>query len=630
MCGICGVIGRDIHNLPENFAASIIVEGLDILKNRGYDSVGICTLNENGLEIRKDAGKIHEINKRFSLDQMKGYVGIGHTRWATHGAANKVNAHPHLDCTGTIAVAHNGIIDNFADLRKKLEESGHKFESRTDTEIFAHLVEEKMKTGLDFEGSFKSACRNITGANALVSISTHSPETIFAFKCESPLVIGIGHEANFVTSDYYSAYRHVSEKNNGNGGLFVPLNDGEIASITPREYRIERLNGTVVDKKPESVKLNLEFALTGGFSSITEEEIHQQPETCKKSFYTQQPYLEKVVNGLVGKKRVYAVAAGTAKYAVQVASWTFPRLTKIDLKPVTSSQFEYLEDEFSPDDAMIVVSQSGETRDTLRPIKSAKSVGMEVYGITNVPGSQLTREVDSYILQQCGPEKAVASTKAFTSQVIVLNRLALALGKAQGKITEQQFNEEMSKLYRTPDLVKQVLVNLKDQVRETAVRFSDRGSFVFLGRGQNYVVAKEGRLKLQELTYKSVMAYASGESKHGFIAVVEHGFPEIIIAPPDKTRAGILGNIQEMKSREAHLIVMGKYDDHEIKEMLDPKTDVYWEMPQTHPINSTVVYTIPLQLFATYMALHLRNQNPVRYAGTPDQPRNLAKTVTVI
>jgi glucosamine--fructose-6-phosphate aminotransferase (isomerizing) len=630
MCGIAGVCPNCLDSASENFASLKIVSALEILKNRGYDSIGIATLNGTGIEIRKKAGKIQQLKEELFLDQMKGRIGIGHTRWATHGSPTDVNAHPHLDCNGEIAVVQNGVIDNFHILKDELVQKGHQFKSATDTEVFAHLVEELMSQGNSYQNAFRLASNKITGPNAIVAISPHFSDGLLAFKNESPLVIGVGHEALFFTSDYYSAYQHVSARSNGDGGQFVPLENGEIATISSNGYSIKKLDGTEIFRKPQFVKLNLEYALTGGFPSITEEEIFQQPETCKRAYFTQQKYLETVVKNLVNTKRILGIAAGTAGYACEDAAWVFPELTNTQFTPIVASQFEYLKEELSPeDDVLLAVSQSGETRDTLRPIEIAKQSGLKTYGITNVPGSELTRQVDHYVLQQSGPEIGVASTKAFTSQVMVLERLALSLGREQGKISQERYDEQMGYLLQTPDLVKQTLVDLRDQVKETAYRFAKNEAFAFLGRGRNYVLAREGRLKLQELTYKYVMGYPAGESKHGFIAVAEPGFAEVIIAPRDETHTGILGNIQEMKARGAHMIVLGEKDDTEIQKMLNPQTDVYFGMPKTHPMNKTVVYAVPLQLFATYMSYRLKELDPSRYAGTPDQPRNLAKSVTV-
>jgi len=630
MCGIIGVCPRCIDALPENFAASRIVPGLKILEYRGYDSVGVATLNDNHIEVRKDAGKIDKIRKELYLDRMHGFVGIGHTRWATHGAPTKVNAHPHLDCTGTIAIAQNGIIDNFVSLREGLKEKGHEINSRTDAEVFAHLVEELMKGGSDFASAFKSATSRITGPNAIVAISSKSPQIVLGYKNESPLVIGVGDDAFFLASDIYSIYQHISQKNDGTGGRVVQMRHHEIAILTPSGYSIEKLNGGQTHPSIELVTLNIENVSRGGFPSLMEKEIFEQPQTLKRSFYTQKEYLNKVVEGLKNVERIIAVAAGTAYYACDDAAYTFRDLTDIDFHPVISSEFKHMPTKISPEkDAIIAVSQSGQTIDTLRPIENAKKRGLKTYGITNVPGSELTRYVDSYILQNCGPEIAVPSTKSLTSQMMILKLLALSLGLETGEINEREYQEGTQHLYNAPDLVKEVLITARNQIRETAARFSYKESFAFLGRGRSEVMGKEGRLKLQEVTYKSVIAYPAGESKHGFIAVVEEGYPIIFVAPYDETRDDILGNVQEMKARGAHLIVFGYEKDNELREMLNPKTDVYIGMPLTHRLNSSIVYTVPLQLLANDMALHLRGLNPTYYGDTPDQPRNLAKSVTV-
>lgn len=635
MCGIIGICVKCIDNLPENFAASRIIAGLKILEYRGYDSVGVATLNNNRIEVRKNAGKIDKVREELSLDQMVGYIGIGHTRWATHGAATQVNAHPHLDCTGTIAVVQNGIIDNFVYLKERLQAKGHSFKSETDTEVFSHLVEDLMECGNSFESAFKSAASQITGPNAIVAISSREPEMVLGFKKESPLAIGVGDQAYFFTSDKYAIYQHILE-NNGMGRV-VHMEDGEIAKITPAGYVIEKLNGGPVQREVSFVKLDISNVSRGGFQSLMEKEIFEQPQTLKRAYYVQQQSLDEIVRGLRDVERIWGVGAGTAFYGCDAASYTFEDLTKIEFIPVISSEFNYKSKQLSPEkDALIAVSQSGETIDTLRSVKIAKEKGIKTYGITNVPASELTRIVDKYIIQNCGPELAVASTKSFTSQVMILNKLALYLAKERGEISEADFKEYMKHLYETPDLVKKVLVTVRDQIRETAVRFSDKHSFAFLGRGRNTVVAKEGRLKLQELTYKTVIEYPAGESKHGFIAVVEDGYPVVFVAPYDETREDILGNVQEMKARGAHLIVLGRYDDKELQkeifnssQELSTKTHVYIGMPDTRPINSSIVYTVPLQLLANDMALHLKKLNPIYYGDTPDKPRNLAKSVTV-
>ena len=606
MCGIFGCILRTSE------AAPAIRKGLKKLEYRGYDSVGIATLQENQLFIKKDCGKIDDVHAIHNLDALSGRLGIGHTRWATHGAPYKVNAHPHTDCNNQIAVVHNGIIENFAELKTELQESGHTFRSKTDTEVIPHLIEQKLKEGLSLVDAVRETVKRLDGSYALAVISVKEPDKIVCARKESPLVLGIAEDSLYVASDIPA---FLSETNKS-----VVVEDGELVVLTYKGYEIRKiLDWKVVTREPEIIDWAPEMAEKQGYPHFMLKEIHEQPLRLRNTLRLQDQYLELMTTFLDRAGEVFLVACGTSYHACLAASYMFSKLSFLATHPVVASEFvEQHGKSVNIDSTLLVVSQSGETADTLEAVESARLRAATVLGLTNVVGSTLTRVARVYIGQQSGPEIGVAATKTFTSQLSVLSQLAIRLAKKRGKISHVEIEDIEEKLEQIPDIVERVIQSQEEKVKQLAKKYRGKKAFFFLGRGISSAVALEGRLKLMEIAYVPSIAYPAGESKHGPISLIEPGFPVVFICPKDGTHKTIISNIMEMKARGASIIVIVEKGDEEIKKLADDYIEIETELPE---ILSPIPFVTPLQLFAYYMAIECKRD--------PDMPRNLAKSVTV-
>jgi len=606
MCGIFGCI------LKTGQAAPVIHEGLKKLEYRGYDSVGIATIDDGNISLKKDSGKIDEVHQWHNLDDMPGRLGVGHTRWATHGAPYQENAHPHTDCKNQIAVVHNGIIENFAELKSELVEKGHIFKSKTDTEVIAHLVEEKLKKLSSFVEAVRETVKMLEGSYALAIISVAEPNKIVCARKESPLVVGVADDSLYVASDV-PAFLSKTNKS-------LVIENGEIVVLSDNGYQIHKIGDwQSVIRKPELIEWAPEAAEKQGYPHFMLKEIHEQPIRLRDTLRLQDKYLELMTTFLDRAGEVFLVACGTSYHACLAASYLFSKLSFLATHPVIASEFvEQHGKSVNIDSTLLVVSQSGETADTLEAVESARLRAATVLGLTNIVGSTLTRVSRVYIVQQSGPEIGVAATKTFTSQISVLSQLAIRLAKKRGKVSHTEIEDLEESLERIPDIAEEIIETKEQKVKELAKKYGNQKCFFFLGRGMASAVALEGKLKLMEISYIPSLAYPAGESKHGPISLIESGFPVIFICPRDSTRRSIIGNIMEMKARGASIIAIIEKDDEEIKKLADDYIEIDTGLPE---VLSPIPFVIPLQLFAYYMSIERGND--------PDKPRNLAKSVTV-
>jgi glucosamine--fructose-6-phosphate aminotransferase (isomerizing) len=608
MCGIFGCI------LKEGSAAPLIHSSLKRLEYRGYDSVGIATISCGKIFMKKDQGKIDDVHRIVDLDDLPGKVGIGHTRWATHGAPLKVNSHPHTDCTGEIVVVHNGIIENFLELKEELEEKGHNFVSKTDTEVMAHLIEElrKQNPQLDFTHAVIESLKRIDGSYAFAIISTQEPDKIVCARNESPLVLGINGKGVFCASDI-PAFLEVTNKS-------VMINNGELVVLRADGYEIMKISdGSPISRDPITVEWTAEMAVKQGYPHFMLKEIHEQPQTLRNTLRIQDHYLDLLSTFLDRANEVFLVACGTSYHACLAASYMFSKLAFLPTYPVYASEFlEQHGKSVNIDSTILAVSQSGETADTLSAVTCAQQRAATVLSLTNVIGSTMTRVSRVYIGTQAGPEIGVAATKTFTSQLSVLAQLALKLSKKRGKISQDEIDSLQEKLAKLPEYVETIVSSQEQKIKEIAKKYVNSKVFFFLGRGISTATAFEGRLKLMEIAYIPSIAFPAGESKHGPISLIEDGFPVVFICPRDDTHRTVIGNIMEMKARGAHIIAVVEEGDQDIKALADDYIEVPKGIP---PVLSPIPFAIPLQLLAYYTALEK--------GYDPDMPRNLAKSVTV-
>jgi glucosamine--fructose-6-phosphate aminotransferase (isomerizing) len=598
--------------LESGKAAPVLYEALKHLEYRGYDSVGEATVHEGKLYVRKDCGKVDEVHAKLDLMGLPGRLGIGHTRWATHGAPSQANAHPHADCEGTIAVAHNGIIENFSALRAELEDRGHIFRSKTDTEVIPHLIEESMRGGLNFADAVRESLRRIEGSYAIVGICAREPGVMVCARKESPLMIGVGDGAIYCASDIPAFLPWTNR--------VVALRDGEIAVISEGRFEIRDIvEGKVVEREPEEVEWTMEMAVKRGYPHFMLKEIHEQPEALRNTLRIQEPYLDLMTTFIDRAREVYLVACGTSYHACLAAAHMFSKLAFRSAQPVIASEFiQQCGDSVGIDSTVLAVSQSGETADVLAAVMHASRRAATVLGLTNVIGSTLTRVSRAYVCQQSGPEIGVAATKTYTSQLLALAEIAIRLGEKRGKLALQEAKSLRRKLGEIPDVVRLVIERREEEIRALAKKYRDRKCFYFLGRGMSTSTAAEGCLKLLEVAYVPSLAYPAGESKHGPISLIEEGFPVVFICPNDTTRKEMIGNIMEMKARGADIIAIIEEGDEEIKKLADDCVEIPKGVPE---VLTPIPFVIPLQLFAYYMALE--------QGCDPDMPKNLAKSVTV-
>lgn len=606
MCGIFGTV------LRKGNVAPMILDGLGRLEYRGYDSTGVATIDNGVLQVRKDAGKIKEVADRLHISEMKGKVGMGHTRWATHGAPNMINAHPHTDSKGRIAVIHNGVIENFMELKQELLDKGHSFVSKTDTEVIPHLIDEEMKNDVGLAEATIRSLRRLNGSYAVVVLSSIEPDKIVCARQESPLVLGVSKDGTFCASDAPAIRPYTNQ--------VVYLHNGEMATLDVDGYKIQKVSdGSAIERMPEEITWTLEMAQKQDYPHFMLKEIYEQPTSLANGLRLQDKYVDLLTMFLDRGKEVFLVSAGTSQHSCIAGSYIFSQIARLTTYPVVSSEFvERYGSTVGIDSIVLAVSQSGETYDTLNAVDHARMRAATVLGLTNTVGSTLTRVARAYVIQQSGPEIGVAATKTFTSQVLVLTQMAMRLAKLRGKLSQDELDEYDENLHKIPGLVESVLKNTIDKVKEIAGREVDSRLFLFLGRGISSATAMEGRLKLLEITYIPSLAYPAGESKHGPISIVEQDTSCVFVCPRGRTHADVIGSIMEMKARGAKIISICEEGDTHVKEL----SDDFIEMPKGIPeLLSPIPYVVPLQLLAYEIA--------VLKGLDPDMPRNLAKSVTV-
>ncbi len=609
MCGIVGYIG-------DRQAVPLLLDGLRRLEYRGYDSAGVSVVVDDRLETRKTAGKISRLERVLQDGgSPSGTCGIAHTRWATHGAPNTTNAHPHSDCTGRFAVVHNGIIENAGTLRRKLEELGHEFRTETDTEAIAHLIEEAYDGNL--EEAVRAALRQVEGTYGIAVLCCDEPQKIVAARRGSPLLLGIGERDEYYVASDVAAILAQTRK-------VVYLDDGEIAVLTPQGFETLSLKGDVITKEIQHVSWDLDAIEKGGHDHFMLKEIFEQPETLRNAMRGR--LLEDDGNVKLGGvtlsndellriKNITITACGTSWHSGLIGEYLLEELARIPVEVEYASEFRYRNPVIGEDTLVIAISQSGETADTLAALREAKQRGAKVMGIVNVVGSTIARETDFGIYLHAGPEIGVASTKAFTSQVLVLGLFTVMMARLRS-MSILQGREIVAALQRLPEQVEQVL-ELNDAIRELARIYKDATNFLYLGRGLNFPSALEGALKLKEISYIHAEGYPAAEMKHGPIALIDENMPVVVIAPRDGTYNKIVSNIEEVKARGGRVIALVTEGNTE----LGDKVDHLITIPETHEILTPILAAIPLQLLAYHIAV-LRGCNV-------DQPRNLAKSVTV-
>ena len=611
MCGIVGYIG-------EREAQPVLLSGLKRLEYRGYDSSGIALISpkKHSLSIRKSPGKISALEKLVKDKPLSGLIGIAHTRWATHGAPTQANAHPHHDCSGTIAVVHNGIIENYESLKAQLIKEGHVFNSQTDTEVIVHLVE-KFYKNIPLEEAVSKALKLLTGSFAIGVISSKEPNKLIGARLGSPLIVGVGKGENFIASDVPAVLGFTKE--------VIFLDENEIAVLDKDNFKISNLAGKAVFRKATHINWDITQAEKAGFDHFMLKEINEQPKILEslinsrinrgtgKVFFEEQNIPEAKLNAI---REIFIVACGTAYHAGMVAKYALESLCGIPTHIDVSSEFRYRDLLIGPETLVVAISQSGETADTLAGIREAKRRGSTVISICNVLGSTLTRESDGIIYTHAGPEIGVASTKAYTAQLTALYLFAFYLAQIRGLLPEARIKKLLDELRKIPGQQIEILKYSKS-IAALARKHSHLGSFLYLGRNINYPSALEGALKLKEISYIPAEGYAAGEMKHGPIALIDEYRAVVCIAPSSKVYEKMVSNIQEIRSRKGKIIAIATTGDQEIKEL----THEVIYIPKTEEIFSPLLVVLPLQLLAYHIA--------VKRGCDVDQPRNLAKSVTV-
>ena len=613
MCGIIGYIG-------EKQVLPILIDGLRRLEYRGYDSAGVAVVRNGTIELRRSAGKLARLEEVIAGHPIEGAYGIGHTRWATHGRPTEENAHPHRDCTGRIVVVHNGIIENYLELKQLLQQEGHRFVTETDTEIVAHLVEREMKDD-GLENAVRRALLHMRGLFALVLISADDPDKIVTVRNGPPIVVGLGEREFFVASDIPAILAHTRD--------VVFLGDEEMAVITRGGVEFTDYAGRAVSKKSTRVSWDPVMAEKAGYKHFMLKEIFEQPMAVKEtvlgraSLDSGKVFLHEIQipdSVLRDVERVVVLACGTSWHAALVGKFLIEALARVPVDVDYGSEYRYRDPIVSANTLAVVITQSGETADTLAALREAKKKGARSIAVCNVVGSMATRETEGTVLTHAGPEIGVASTKAFTSQLVALHLLAMYLGQIRGTLTPDQARPHLESLMQLPGLLEQTL-KVEPLMEEIAKRFYQRSDFLYLGRGINYPIALEGALKLKEISYIHAEGYPAGEMKHGPIALIDEKMPVVTIAPHDHVFEKMVGNIQEAKARGGSVIALTNDGNDGIHALLDRSQDFLVTVPRSHPLLTPVLMAIPLQLLSYHIA--------VRRGCDVDQPRNLAKSVTV-
>jgi len=613
MCGIVGYIGY-------REAYPIVIKGLKRLEYRGYDSAGVMLYGGSEMKLAKTKGKVSDLEEKSKSIDTSGTIGIGHTRWATHGVPNDVNSHPHFSNSGDLSIIHNGIIENYAPLKVELVKRGYVFQSDTDTEVLVNLIEEiQKKEKLKLGKAVQVALNQVVGAYAIAVFDKKNPDEIVVARLGSPLAIGIGEGEYFIASDASPFIEYTSNA--------VYLEDGEIAIIRlHKPMKVRKIkDDTLVDPYIQELQMNLEQIEKGGYDHFMLKEIFEQPTVIKDTYRGRlnanqgiikmsgvEDNLEKFLNA----DRIIIIACGTSWHAGLVAEYIFEEFTRIPVEVEYASEFRYRNPIINSKDVVIAISQSGETADTMAAIKLAKEKGAFVFGVCNVVGSSISRESHAGAYTHAGPEIGVASTKAFTTQITVLTMIALRLAKAKGTLSHTHFHKYLLELEIIPEKVKEAL-ETNDKAKEIASVFKDSHNCLYLGRGYNFPVALEGALKLKEISYIHAEGYPAAEMKHGPIALIDEHMPVVIIAPKQGHYDKIVSNIQEIKSRSGIIVAVVTKGDTQVREL----ADYIIEIPETSDALSPLITTIPLQLLSYHIAV-MRKCNV-------DQPRNLAKSVTV-
>lgn len=609
MCGIVGYIG-------EKNCVPILLNGLKRLEYRGYDSAGIGILDKNHSIVVKQKGKVSFLEEKVEQLDLESQIGIGHTRWATHGIPNEQNAHPHTNSDGTLFLIHNGIIENYQVLKKGLINIGYNFNSETDSEVVVHLIDNFIKRGYDLTRAVQLALNEVEGTYGLAIVYSSEPDKIVAARKGSPLVVGIGDNENFIASDVSAILAHTKQ--------VIYLEDGEVAVIKKDSFQAKTIYDKDIEKEIHEITMTLDEIDRGGYTHFMLKEIMEQPETVRNSLRgrileeqgtTVLGGLTDVVDQLVNSKRIIITACGTSWHAGLVGEYMFEQFCRIPTEVEYASEFRYRNPIIEKDDAIFFISQSGETADTLAALKEAKMKGALVLGICNVVGSSIARETNAGVYTHAGPEIGVASTKAFTSQLTVLALITLLIArrKTMSRVDGQSIAQELKLL---PEKIEKIL-QLNDEIENIAEEFKDASNFLYLGRGYNFPVALEGALKLKEISYIHAEGYPAAEMKHGPIALIDENMPAVFIAPKDSTYDKIISNIQEVKARGGRIIAIANEDDNEIDKLVDHVIKI----PQTIRMLMPILTVIPLQLLAYHIA--------VKKGLNVDQPRNLAKSVTV-
>jgi glucosamine--fructose-6-phosphate aminotransferase (isomerizing) len=614
MCGIVGYIGY-------REAYPIVIKGLKRLEYRGYDSAGVMLYDGNDIKLCKTKGKVVDLEAKVSKEiSTNGTIGIGHTRWATHGVPNDVNSHPHVSNSGDLVIIHNGIIENYAPLKVELIKRGYVFHSDTDTEVLVNLIEEvQKKEKLKLGKAVQVALNQVFGAYAIAVFDKKNPDEIVVARLGSPLAIGIGEGEYFIASDASPFIEYTSNA--------VYLEDGEMANIRlHKPMKVRKIkDDSLVDPYIQELQMNLEQIEKGGYDHFMLKEIYEQPSVIKDTYrgrlhanegIIQMSGVEDNLEKFLNAERIIIVACGTSWHAGLVAEYIFEEFTRIPVEVEYASEFRYRNPIIGSKDVVIAISQSGETADTMAAIKLAKEKGAFVYGVCNVVGSSISRETNAGSHTHAGPEIGVASTKAFTTQITVLIMMALRLAKAKGTLSKTDFHRYLQELEIIPEKVKEAL-ETNAKAKEIAAIFKNSQNCLYLGRGYNFPVALEGALKLKEISYIHAEGYPAAEMKHGPIALIDEHMPVVIIAPKQGHYDKIVSNIQEIKSRSGIIIAVVTKGDTQVREL----ADYVIEIPETSDALSPLITTIPLQLLSYHIAV-MRGCNV-------DQPRNLAKSVTV-
>jgi glutamine---fructose-6-phosphate transaminase (isomerizing) len=609
MCGIVGYIGT-------NNCVPILINGLKRLEYRGYDSAGIGIINSTKSIILKNKGKVSLLEERVSKVHLESHLGIGHTRWATHGIPNELNAHPHTNTAGNLFIIHNGIIENFQPLKRSLQKLGYQFQSDTDSEVLVHLIDSFLSKNYSLERSVQLCLNEIEGTYGLAVIYAKEPDKLIVARKGSPLVIGVGKGENFIASDVSALLAHTKN--------VIYLEDGELAVITKDSYIVKTIEDEEILKEVHEINMSLEEIDKGGYSHFMLKEIMEQPESVRNSMRgrilleegtSKLGGLVEVLDRLTNSKRILISACGTSWHAALVGEYMLEQFARIPVEVEYASEFRYRNPIIGAEDSVFFISQSGETADTLAALKEAKSNGALVLGICNVVGSTIARESMSGVYIHAGPEIGVASTKAFTSQLVVLALITLLIARRKGMSLEQGriISEELIKL---PEKIEAIL-RLNEGIENLAEEFKDANNFLYLGRGYNFPVALEGALKLKEISYIHAEGYPAAEMKHGPIALIDENMPVVFIAPKDSTYEKIMSNIQEVRARGGRIIAIADEGDDEIDDIVDYTIKI----PDTIDMLRPILTSIPLQLLAYHIA--------VKKGLNVDQPRNLAKSVTV-